>query len=204
MNIARFRGEGRVRHGVDEGDSVTDILGSPFQGEVRMSSRTRRLSGVRRGGGQQPRPSGPGPGIQRPPFQQRGNPAISQKQTVSDREWLSNRADPGGRCGALRGGTGRGDRPPGQPGARSGLRSRVYLRQRCYQEIMPSIVRYISQYTTLFPDGPIFTGTSGSTRALKPGDVVEVEISGIGTLKNPVLMKPISYGGGVTRVRRRH
>ena len=46
MNIARFRAEGRVRYGVVEGDSVTDILGSPFQGEVRMSSRSRRLAEV--------------------------------------------------------------------------------------------------------------------------------------------------------------
>jgi 2-keto-4-pentenoate hydratase/2-oxohepta-3-ene-1,7-dioic acid hydratase in catechol pathway len=46
MNIARFRGEGRVHYGVVEGDSVTDILGSPFRAEVRMSSRRRRLSEV--------------------------------------------------------------------------------------------------------------------------------------------------------------
>jgi 2-keto-4-pentenoate hydratase/2-oxohepta-3-ene-1,7-dioic acid hydratase in catechol pathway len=54
---------------------------------------------------------------------------------------------------------------------------------------VPSIVSYISQYTTLFPGDLIFTGTSGSTKAMKPGDVVEVEISGIGLLKNPVAME---------------
>ena len=51
------------------------------------------------------------------------------------------------------------------------------------------IVSYISEYATLFPGDLIFTGTSGTTRPLKPGDVVEVEISGIGTLENPVVME---------------
>jgi len=32
----------------------------------------------------------------------------------------------------------------------------------------------------------IYTGTPGSTSALRPGDVVEVEIDGIGILKNEV------------------
>jgi len=32
----------------------------------------------------------------------------------------------------------------------------------------------------------IYTGTPGTTGALKPGDVVEVEIDGIGILKNVV------------------
>lgn len=51
---------------------------------------------------------------------------------------------------------------------------------------VPTIVSYISQYTTLFPGDLIFTGTSGASNAMKAGDVVEVEISGIGTLRNPV------------------
>jgi 5-oxopent-3-ene-1,2,5-tricarboxylate decarboxylase/2-hydroxyhepta-2,4-diene-1,7-dioate isomerase len=51
------------------------------------------------------------------------------------------------------------------------------------------IVSYISEYATLFPGDLIFTGTSGTTRPLKPGDVMEVGISGIGTLENPVVME---------------
>lgn len=54
---------------------------------------------------------------------------------------------------------------------------------------VPTLVSHISQYTTLFPGDLIFTGTSGNTRALNAGDVVEVEISGIGTLRNPVVME---------------
>ena len=52
-----------------------------------------------------------------------------------------------------------------------------------------TIVSYISEYSTLYPGDLIFTGTSGTTRALKPGDLVEVEISGIGILQNPVVME---------------
>jgi 2-keto-4-pentenoate hydratase/2-oxohepta-3-ene-1,7-dioic acid hydratase in catechol pathway len=49
-----------------------------------------------------------------------------------------------------------------------------------------AIVSFASRYVTLEPGDVIYTGTPGTTRAMKPGDVVEVEISGIGTLRNPV------------------
>jgi 2-keto-4-pentenoate hydratase/2-oxohepta-3-ene-1,7-dioic acid hydratase in catechol pathway len=52
---------------------------------------------------------------------------------------------------------------------------------------VPSIVSDISQYTWMVPGGIIFTSTSGVTRALKPGDVVEMGIAGIGKLTNPVV-----------------
>jgi 2-keto-4-pentenoate hydratase/2-oxohepta-3-ene-1,7-dioic acid hydratase in catechol pathway len=32
----------------------------------------------------------------------------------------------------------------------------------------------------------IYTGTPGSTKPMKPGDIVEVELSGVGILRNPV------------------
>lgn len=50
----------------------------------------------------------------------------------------------------------------------------------------PTIVSFVSQYVTLFPGDVIYTGTPGSTKALKPGDMVEVEIEGIGVLSNKV------------------
>jgi 2-keto-4-pentenoate hydratase/2-oxohepta-3-ene-1,7-dioic acid hydratase in catechol pathway len=49
-----------------------------------------------------------------------------------------------------------------------------------------AIVSWISRYVTLEPGDVIFTGTPGTTSAMKPGDVVEVEIDGIGVLRNPV------------------
>jgi 2-keto-4-pentenoate hydratase/2-oxohepta-3-ene-1,7-dioic acid hydratase in catechol pathway len=51
---------------------------------------------------------------------------------------------------------------------------------------LPSIVSWISQYVTLGPGDLIYTGTPGSTSRLNPGDVVEVDIEGIGVLRNRV------------------
>ncbi len=50
----------------------------------------------------------------------------------------------------------------------------------------PTIVSYISRYVTLTPGDVIFTGTPGSTKPMKPGDTVEIEIAGIGVLRNPI------------------
>jgi 2-keto-4-pentenoate hydratase/2-oxohepta-3-ene-1,7-dioic acid hydratase in catechol pathway len=47
-------------------------------------------------------------------------------------------------------------------------------------------ISWISGWVTLMPGDLIFTGTPGATRRLSPGDVVEVEIEGIGVLRNPV------------------
>ena len=49
-----------------------------------------------------------------------------------------------------------------------------------------TIMSYVTTYFTLMPGDIIFTGTPGSTLAMKPGDVVEVEIEGIGILQNHV------------------
>jgi 2-keto-4-pentenoate hydratase/2-oxohepta-3-ene-1,7-dioic acid hydratase in catechol pathway len=48
------------------------------------------------------------------------------------------------------------------------------------------IVSYISQFVTLMPGDVIYTGTPGQTSAMKPGDVVEIEIEGIGILRNRI------------------
>lgn len=50
----------------------------------------------------------------------------------------------------------------------------------------PTIVEFAARYVTLLPGDVIFTGTPGTTSPMKPGDTIEVEISGIGILKNPV------------------
>jgi 2-keto-4-pentenoate hydratase/2-oxohepta-3-ene-1,7-dioic acid hydratase in catechol pathway len=50
-----------------------------------------------------------------------------------------------------------------------------------------TIVSYVSRYVTLEPGDVIFTGTPGSTQAMKPGDTYEVEIKGIGVLRNTVV-----------------
>jgi 2-keto-4-pentenoate hydratase/2-oxohepta-3-ene-1,7-dioic acid hydratase in catechol pathway len=50
----------------------------------------------------------------------------------------------------------------------------------------PTMVSFASQYVTLEPGDLVYTGTPGTTKKMSPGDVVEVEIEGIGTLRNPV------------------
>jgi len=50
----------------------------------------------------------------------------------------------------------------------------------------PAIVSYISRYVTLYPGDVVYTGTPGSTKTAEPGDLVEVEIEGIGVLCNKV------------------
>ncbi len=51
----------------------------------------------------------------------------------------------------------------------------------------PTVVSWISGWVTLLPGDVIYTGTPGATRAMKAGNVVEVEIEGVGVLRNPVV-----------------
>ncbi len=52
------------------------------------------------------------------------------------------------------------------------------------------VVSYISQQVTLHPGDLLFSGSTGVTVALKPGDSVDVEIPNIGTLSNSVEAEP--------------
>ncbi|MBV8868405.1 MAG: fumarylacetoacetate hydrolase family protein, partial [Acetobacteraceae bacterium] len=45
----------------------------------------------------------------------------------------------------------------------------------------------MTRYLTLHPGDMIWMGTEGETADMKHGDVCEVEITGIGTLRNPVV-----------------
>jgi 2-keto-4-pentenoate hydratase/2-oxohepta-3-ene-1,7-dioic acid hydratase in catechol pathway len=51
---------------------------------------------------------------------------------------------------------------------------------------IPFLVQYLSQCMTLFPGDIVSAGTPRGVAAMKPGDVVEVAIDGIGILRNPV------------------
>jgi 2-keto-4-pentenoate hydratase/2-oxohepta-3-ene-1,7-dioic acid hydratase in catechol pathway len=48
------------------------------------------------------------------------------------------------------------------------------------------LVSYISRYVTLEPGDMVFTGTPGSTSAMQPGDVVEIELENVGVLRNTI------------------
>lgn len=52
---------------------------------------------------------------------------------------------------------------------------------------IPALLAYISDVMTLEPGDLILTGTPAGVGPLRPGDVVEVEIPGVGILSNPVV-----------------
>ncbi|HTV50448.1 MAG TPA: fumarylacetoacetate hydrolase family protein [Steroidobacteraceae bacterium] len=59
---------------------------------------------------------------------------------------------------------------------------------------IPYLIAYLSSFCTLEPGDVIFSGTPSGAgarfdppRYLRPGDVVEVQVSGVGTLRNPVI-----------------
>jgi 2-keto-4-pentenoate hydratase/2-oxohepta-3-ene-1,7-dioic acid hydratase in catechol pathway len=53
----------------------------------------------------------------------------------------------------------------------------------------------ISRYCTLHPGDIVLLGTDGpTTPSLRPGDVVEVEVSGLGVLRNPVVSERAQPG----------
>jgi 2-keto-4-pentenoate hydratase/2-oxohepta-3-ene-1,7-dioic acid hydratase in catechol pathway len=68
------------------------------------------------------------------------------------------------------------------------LNGKVLQEERTSQLIhgVPKIVSFVSQHVTLEPGDLIFTGTPGRTSAIRPGDKVEVEMEGVGTLVNAV------------------
>ncbi|MEJ2111148.1 MAG: fumarylacetoacetate hydrolase family protein, partial [Acidobacteriota bacterium] len=79
----------------------------------------------------------------------------------------------------------------------SGIRTLVdgeVVQEGRFNELLfdpPNIISYISRYMTLNPGDVVFTGTPGNTRALKPGETVEVEIEGLGKLSNGVVKSPV-------------
>jgi 2-keto-4-pentenoate hydratase/2-oxohepta-3-ene-1,7-dioic acid hydratase in catechol pathway len=54
------------------------------------------------------------------------------------------------------------------------------------------ILHYLSQGMTFYPGDIVITGTPKGIGPMKPGDVVEVELEGVGRLRNPVK----GYGQG--------
>jgi 2-keto-4-pentenoate hydratase/2-oxohepta-3-ene-1,7-dioic acid hydratase in catechol pathway len=56
---------------------------------------------------------------------------------------------------------------------------------------VPKLISHLSRYVTLLPGDVIFTGTvrvlPDKRRRMQPGDVVEVEIEGLGTIRNRIV-----------------
>jgi len=70
----------------------------------------------------------------------------------------------------------------------SRLNGQVKQSQRTSDQIFDAdtIVSYISKFVTLVPGDIIFTGTPGETSPMKAGDVIEIEVEGVGTLRNTI------------------
>jgi len=51
---------------------------------------------------------------------------------------------------------------------------------------IPFLIAHISRIMTLEPGDLIATGTPEGVGPLQAGDVVEVEVAGVGSLRNPV------------------
>ena len=69
------------------------------------------------------------------------------------------------------------------------LNGQVKQRSNTRMQITPvaRLIAYISRVMTLLPGDCIATGTPAGIGPMQPGDIVEVEISGLGVLRNPVL-----------------
>ncbi len=51
---------------------------------------------------------------------------------------------------------------------------------------VPFLIKYIADIMTLYPGDLIATGTPAGVSRMSPGDVVEVEVAGVGVLRNPI------------------
>ncbi len=68
------------------------------------------------------------------------------------------------------------------------VRQRVRTREMAVG--VGDLLAYISRCMTLEPGDAVFTGTPAGVGPLHDGDVVEVEVEGIGVLRNPVRGEP--------------
>lgn len=78
------------------------------------------------------------------------------------------------------------DEPRGVVGTVNGERRQVGSTTQMIHGIR-SITSFLSQFSTLLPGDVILTGSPGGTGPLAPGDVVEIEIEGVGTLTHGVI-----------------
>jgi 2-keto-4-pentenoate hydratase/2-oxohepta-3-ene-1,7-dioic acid hydratase in catechol pathway len=81
---------------------------------------------------------------------------------------------------------------PSNLGIVTRVNGEVVQRARTRDMIVPvgALIASISECMTLEPGDAVFTGTPAGVGPLHDGDVVEVEIDGIGVLRNPVRAEP--------------
>ena len=49
-----------------------------------------------------------------------------------------------------------------------------------------NVVSYVTRFVTLVPGDIIYTGTPGNTKPMQPGDLIEIEVEGVGVLRNRI------------------
>ena len=69
----------------------------------------------------------------------------------------------------------------------AGPRDRAQAIPLATAALLPPAVWYVSRVMTLRPGDIISTGTPAGVGPLRPGDVTEIEVEGVGTLGNPVV-----------------
>ena len=52
---------------------------------------------------------------------------------------------------------------------------------------IPVLIEYLSSFMTLSPGDLILTGTPEGLENVKPGDLVETEVEGVGKLSNTII-----------------
>jgi len=70
----------------------------------------------------------------------------------------------------------------------SRLNGELRQSQRTKDLIFPvdNVISYISRFMTLLPGDIVYTGTPGNTKPMFPDDVIEIEIEGVGVLRNRI------------------
>jgi 5-oxopent-3-ene-1,2,5-tricarboxylate decarboxylase / 2-hydroxyhepta-2,4-diene-1,7-dioate isomerase len=66
---------------------------------------------------------------------------------------------------------------------------------------IPTLIEYLTSFMTLNPGDVILTGTPEGLADVKPGDVVETEIEGIGCLVNTIVTEEAFFANTVTPAR---
>ena len=66
----------------------------------------------------------------------------------------------------------------------SSLRCGLEISGFMFTMVVNTFIVELTKYFTLWPGDVIWMGTDGASPNIKAGDVVEVEITGIGTLRN--------------------
>ena len=75
------------------------------------------------------------------------------------------------------------------------LRQRANTRQFLHK--VPELIEFITSFMTLEPGDILLTGTPRGVSHVHPGDVMRLEIDGIGALENAVVAEPQDFSGAV-------